>query len=311
MRIIFMGSPEFATPSLKALRSEHEVCVVVTQPDRPAGRGRRLQESAVKKLAQSYHLPIIQPEKINDESFIDELDALGADLAVIAAYGQILPARILGLPRYGCLNVHASLLPRWRGAAPVQAAILEGDAKTGVTIMKMDAGLDTGPIIQQRSIAIRDAETGGELEKRLAVLGSQLLIETLPAYVSSELRPSPQDDALATYAPMLKKKDGRMDFHQEADRLARQVRAFEPWPTSFFFWEELRIVVRAAHAHPHASGEVGEVQRIEGLPAISTASGSLVLERIQPAGKRDMDASDFLNGSPDFIGSQLVIEEGE
>lgn len=311
MRIIFMGSPEFATPSLEALRSEHEVCVVVTQPDRPAGRGRRLHESAVKKLAQSYHLLIIQPERIRDESFIGELDALDAELAVIAAYGQILPAKILELPRYGCLNVHASLLPRWRGAAPVQAAILEGDPKTGVTIMKMDAGLDTGPILQQRTIAIREAETGGELEQRLAVQGSQLLIETLPVYVSGELKPYPQDDALATYAPMLKKKNGRMDFRQDADRLARQVRAFEPWPTSFFFWEDLRIVVRAAHTHPLALDAIGEVRRIEGLPAISTASGSLMLERIQPAGKREMDASDFLNGSPDFIGSQLVIEEGE
>jgi methionyl-tRNA formyltransferase len=310
MRIIFMGSPDFAIPSLDALqKSDHDVCAVVTQPDRPAGRGRKLRQSAVKKLAKSYHLPIIQPDTLRDESLFAEFNELKADLIVVAAYGQILPQRLLELPRYGCINVHASLLPRWRGAAPVQAAILEGDDDTGITIMKMDAGLDTGPILQQRSTPIEESETGGELEKRLAVLGGELLFDTIPAYVSGDVKPIEQDDSLATYAPMLKKKDGQIYFRQTAGRLARQVRAFEPWPSSFFFWDNLRIVVRAAHPHPHDSGTIGEVGKIDGLPAISTGSGSLILERIQPAGKREMSSVDFLNGSPDFIGSLITTRE--
>jgi methionyl-tRNA formyltransferase len=306
MQIIFMGSPEFAIPSLMVLNKHYNICAVVTQPDRPAGRGRTLHESAVKKAAVSYHLPIKQPESLRSESTRQELEELRPSLIVVAAYGQILPQEILDLPTYGCLNVHASLLPRWRGAAPIQAAILEGDQLTGVTIMKMDAGLDTGPILKQYSTPILDSDTGGELEKRLADLGSEILIDTIPGYISGDTQPMPQEDSLATYAPMLKKKHGRIDPALQAERLARQVRAFEPWPSSFFFWKDLRIVVRSASPHPQSSGPIGYVSQIAGLPAINTSSGALILERIQPAGKRLMDASDFLNGSPDFIGSSIA-----
>lgn len=305
MRIIFMGSPDFATPSLDVLRETYEICVVVTQPDRPAGRGQSMHESAVKKLALAHHLHIIQPDSLRSSETIEKLGSLQADLIVVAAYGQILPARLLELPTHGSINVHASLLPRWRGAAPIQAAILAGDEETGVTIMKMDAGLDTGPILKQTSIPITKATTGGALTARLADLGAKLLFETIPDYVSGVITPKPQQDSSATYAPMLKKKDGQLDPAQNADQLARQVRAFEPWPTSYFFWGELRIVVRSARPHPSQVGSTGEVVELEGLPAITTASGSLVLERIQPAGKREMNAADFLNGSPDFIGATI------
>ncbi len=305
MRIIFMGSPEFATPSLDALRRQYEICAVVTQPDRPAGRGQSMRESAVKELALAHYLPIIQPHSLRDEAAFEELVRLNAGLIVVAAYGKILPPNILELPEHGSVNVHASLLPRWRGAAPIQAAILEGDKQTGVTIMKMDAGLDTGPIISQKSIPIHKSDTGGNLEHKLSQLGAELLIETLPGYLSGEITPAPQDDSSATYAPMLRKKDGQLDPAQDADRLARQVSAFEPWPTSFFFWEDLRIVVRSARPHPSEIGTVGDVVEIEALPAITTAFGSLVLERIQPAGKREMSAADFLNGSPHFVGANI------
>jgi methionyl-tRNA formyltransferase len=305
MNIVFMGSPDFAVPSLQALIKHYAVCAVVTQPDRRAGRGQSMRESAVKKLAVAHHLSIIQPQSLRDEEVYNELDVLHPDLIIVAAFGQILPQTILDLPRFGCINVHASLLPRWRGAAPVQAAILEGDSQTGVSIMEMDAGLDTGPILKQRSIAIHDDETGGDLENRLAELGSKVLLEVIPGLMSGDIKPMPQHEPQATYAPMIKKKDGHIDPTLTAERLARQVRAFEPWPTSFFFWDDLRIVVREARPHPHSTGSVGTIELLEGIPAINTADGSLLLDKIQPAGKREMSSKDFINGAPDFIGSTI------
>lgn len=306
MQIIFMGSPEFALPSLNALRREYDLCAVVTQPDRPSGRGRALQESAVKREASASKIPVIQPENLRETKVYSHLASLQPGLIVVAAYGQILPRKILELPVHGSINVHASLLPRWRGAAPVQAAILAGDAQTGVTIMKMDAGLDTGPILKQTATPIRPDETGGELESRLARIGGELLVETIPGYLSGDITPTPQEDAQSTYAPMLKKRDGEIDPELDAEQLARQVRAFEPWPSSFFYWGDLRIVVRAARATLIQGTKIGEIILVEGLPAISTASGALVLERVQPAGKREMNAGDFLNGAPDLIGSPLT-----
>ena len=300
-----MGSPGFATPSLSALVEEHEISAVVTQPDRPAGRGQSLRESAVKKLASTLYLPTLQPRNLREPDLLSELKNLEPELVVVAAYGRILPEPILALPKYGCINVHASLLPRWRGAAPVQAAILEGDEATGVTIMKMDPGLDTGPLLRQATVAIENDDTGGTLEKKLAEFGARLLVETIPGYISGDIQPAPQDDALATYAPMLRKKDGQIDTSLSAERLARQVRAFEPWPTSYFFWNGLRIVIRSAGAHPHSFGQPGDVSMLDSRPAIATSEGALALTRIQPAGKRTMDASDFINGAPDFIGTHI------
>jgi methionyl-tRNA formyltransferase len=236
---------------------------------------------------------------------------LHPDLIVVAAYGEILPTQILELPTYGSLNVHASLLPRWRGAAPVQAAILAGDELSGVTIMKMDAGMDTGPILSQQSTMIGDDETGGELQSRLADLGAELLIDTIPDYISGRLEPVPQDDDLATYAPMLKKQNGRIDLSFSAEKLSRQVLAFEPWPKSFFFWGDLRIVIKAAHPQTTSSGTIGDIVKLNSSPAIITTTGALVLDRIQPAGKREMPGRDFLNGHPDFIGSNLRAQSSD
>ena len=206
VRTVFMGSPEFALPSLQALTQTLPVVGVITQPDRPAGRGRVLTAPPVKLLAQSLGLPVIQPERMREPAAMEQLLAWAPDLIVVAAFGQILRPTVLDLPEYGCINVHASLLPRWRGAAPIQAAILVGDECTGVTIMRMDPGIDTGPILNQQSLPILPDDTTLSLSERLATLGAQLLMETLPAYLLGELQPQPQPDTGATYAPMLKKK---------------------------------------------------------------------------------------------------------
>ncbi len=304
MRIVFMGSPSFAVPSLEALASAFSVLAVVTQPDRRAGRGQELQEPAVKAAAANLGITVLQPHKLSDPGVFEALAELAPDLIAVAAYGQILRQKLLDLPVYGSVNVHASILPRWRGAAPVQAAILHGDRVTGITIMRMDAGLDTGPILAQRETEIGPKETGGQLEARLAKLGAALLVETLPAYFDGTLAPQPQDDSQATYAPMLKKADGKLDFSRPAEALARQVRAFEPWPRSFFHWQGERILVTEAAAES-GRAEPGTVVAVGGQPAIGTAAGLLRLIRVQPAGRRAMDADAFVRGSPDFIGNRV------
>ncbi|MGD8823105.1 MAG: methionyl-tRNA formyltransferase, partial [Anaerolineales bacterium] len=205
MRMIFMGSPDFALPSLQECIQQYDVRAVVTQPDRRAGRGRKLTPPAVKALALEHGLPVIQPRSLKDDEIFAQLEEMAADVIVVAAYGQILPPRVLDLPRHGCINVHASLLPRWRGAAPIQASILDGDRETGITIMKMDPGLDTGPILAQESVPITSETTAGSLSETLSVLGGTLLIRTLKEYIKGAIQPRPQDDELATYAPMLRK----------------------------------------------------------------------------------------------------------
>jgi len=246
MRIVFMGSPDFAVPALCAIHQYFNLVGVVSQPDRPGGRGRKLRAPPIKIRSQELGIPIIQPETLKNEAVFDQLESLKPDLIIVAAYGQILPPNILTIARNNAINVHASLLPRWRGAAPIQAAILIGDADTGITIIKMDAGMDTGPILSQRSTPIQVDETGGELSERLSSLGADLLIETIPEYVAGNIVPIDQDASLATYAPRLKKADGRLDFLQPAEQLVRQIRAYEPWPTSFCYFNDLRLTVREA-----------------------------------------------------------------
>jgi methionyl-tRNA formyltransferase len=299
VRIVFMGSPEFSLPSLSALAERFSVVGVVTQPDRPAGRGRVLSSPPVKNLAESLGLPVIQPRRLKEPEAMRQLHDWEPDLIVVAAFGQILKPELLDLPRFGCINVHASLLPRWRGAAPIQAAILHGDHQSGVTIMRMDPGLDTGPILSQRTTAINPQDTAESLGNRLAQIGAELLIETLPAYISGKAKPQPQDDNLATYAPMLKKEAGRLDFHQPAEILARKVRAFNPWPGAFTTWQGSYLKIHQAHAHPSgdASQEPGTTVIIAGSPAFETAEGLLVLDELQPAGKKPMPGGVFLNGA--------------
>jgi methionyl-tRNA formyltransferase len=213
-RVVFMGSPHFALPTLRALAEHYELVGVVTQPDRASGRGRDLKPPPVKLLAQELHIPVMQPEKLKQAEAMEQLRAWNPDLVVVAAFGQILRKDVLELPRFGCINVHASLLPRWRGAAPINAAILHGDEETGITIMKMDVGLDTGPILSQRSIRLTRDDTAGSVTESLSHLGADLLIETLSGYLSGKIQPVPQPEDGSTYAPMLRKEEGKLDFTQ-------------------------------------------------------------------------------------------------
>src|SRR5215216_4742082 len=232
-RVVFMGSPDFSLPTLRALTNAYKVVGVVTQPDRASGRGRELKPPPVKSLAQELNIPTIQPEKLRQPEAMEQLRLWNPDLIVVAAFGQILKKDVLYLPRFGCINVHASLLPRWRGAAPINAAILHGDEETGITIMQMDVGLDTGPMLSQRSIRLRRDDTAGSVFEKLSRLGADLLIDTLPDYLSGKLTPTPQPEEGVTYAPMLKKEEGRLDFTHQVNELERRVRAFNPWPGTF------------------------------------------------------------------------------
>jgi methionyl-tRNA formyltransferase len=291
-----MGSPDFAVPSLIPLAKVYPIVGVVTQPDREAGRGRTRVAPPVKTAAQDLGLPIIQPEKLRAPEAMEQLQAWVPDLVVVAAYGQILRPAVLDLPHLGCINVHGSLLPRWRGAAPIQAAILAGDQTTGITIMKMDTGVDTGPMLSQRSLPISEDDTAGSVFEKMSRLGAELLLETLPGYLNGTIKPQPQPEAGATYAPMLKKEDGLLDFSRSADELARRVRAFNPWPGAFFEWQGGILKVHAAHASDgRAMPGAHYIQ--QKMPAIATGDGVLVLDIIQPAGKKPMPGKAFLAGT--------------
>lgn len=306
-----MGTPGFAVPALERLVGTHQVVGVVTQPDRPAGRGRELQPPPVKQVALAYGLPLIQPPSLRTPEVLAQLAAWQPDVIVVAAFGQILRQNVLDLPPLGCLNIHASLLPRWRGAAPVAAAILAGDATTGVTIIKMDAGLDTGPILKQsQPVAIQPDETREGLEGRLAQLGADLLQETLGAYLEGSLQPYPQPEEGVTYAPQLRKEDGLLDWSRPAVELDRRVRAFNPWPGAFTFWrgQHLKVLQAAPRPDWFSDAPPGTVIVLEGNAAVVTGAGALLLKQVQLAGKRPMDITAFLCGQRDFVGSRLVTE---
>ena len=293
-RIVFMGSPEFALPSLERLVASYDVIGVVTQPDRPAGRGRELVSPPVKQLALEQGIPVIQPERLKEPAAMQQLQAWAPDVIVVAAFGQILRQPMLELPSHGCINVHASLLPRWRGAAPVQAAILNGDPVSGVSIMCMDAGVDTGPILSQRALPLLPDETGGSLTQRLGELGAGLLDETLPEYIRGHIIPQPQDETGATYAPMLKKGDGKLDFSQEASSLARRVHAFNPWPGAYTTWEGQILKIHRARAVNGDGGKPGSTLVYFNRPAVACRNGLLILDEVQPAGKKPMEGDVFL-----------------
>jgi methionyl-tRNA formyltransferase len=306
MRVLFMGSPDFAVPSLGALAEWHQVVAVFTQPDRKSGRGRQLRSPPIKSLAQELGIPVHQPHSLKDRAIVKLTQGINPDIIVVAAYGKILPEDILHIPKYGCINVHASLLPRWRGAAPIQAAIQAGDTKTGVTIMQMDTGLDTGPVFLQETTNISPSETGGELSQRLAQIGANALIRALPGIETMKLPTQAQDDSSATFAPMLKKSDGILDFQRPASALALQIRAYEPWPSSFFILDNTRIVVREAEAIDFHHYSPGMCIEYENFPAVSANPGLLILRMVQPAGKKVMPGEDFLHGAKDFIDGRIT-----
>jgi len=295
-----MGSPDFAIPTLEALAAHYPVVGVVTQPDRPAGRGGTLHLPAVKVAALRLGIPVMQPEKLRLPEAMTQLQAWAPDLIVVAAFGQILRPAVLDLPRFGCINVHGSLLPRGRGAAPIQASILAGDQETGITIMKMDPGVDTGPMLSQRALPIAPNDTGGTLFVKMAPLGAELLLETLPRYLSGELIPQPQSEEGATYAPMLKKEDGMLDFTKPAIELERRVRAFSPWPGTWFDWNGAPLKVLQARVTGEKSPEAGCRLTVEGRPAVGTSEGMLILEEVQPAGKKSMPGKAFLAGAREW-----------
>ena len=300
-----MGSPDFALSTLRGLAGAYEVVGVVTQPDRASGRGRELKAPPVKVLAQELGIPVMQPEKLKQPEAMEQLRAWAPDLIVVAAFGQILRKDVLELPRFGCINVHASLLPRWRGAAPINAAILAGDEETGVTIMQMDVGLDTGPMLAKQSIRLTRDDTAGSVFQSLSTLGADLLIETLPDYLSGKLTPIPQLEEGATYAPMLKKEDGKLDFTSAVNELERRVRAFNPWPGTFIDFDGAILKIHRAHVPPLLSGEgegvravsVGQRLIVQNQPAVSARGGVLVLDEVQPAGKKPMNGKSFLSGA--------------
>lgn len=303
-RAVFMGTPAFAVPILKVLCDTTSVIAVYTQPDRPSGRGRKIEMSPVKQQALASGLPVRQPKSLRPVNAIEALRQLAPDLIVVAAYGLILPQAVLDIPHHGCINVHASLLPKYRGASPIAFAILSGDAETGVTLMQMEAGLDTGPIIAQHSLPIGAEDTTEALEAKLAVLGAALLRDTLPAWLEGRITVKPQDDAAATATRLIRKEDGVIDWSLPALQIARQVKAYTPWPGAVTHWngEALRIV-RAAASPVRAAP--GRVVVLEHGVYVGTGDGSLRLDVVLPAGKRAMPAADFLRGRRDFEGALL------
>jgi methionyl-tRNA formyltransferase len=299
LRIAFAGTPQFALPALRVLlASSHHVIGVLTQPDRPAGRGRSFRASPVKLLAQEAGLPLAQPATLKTPEGRAELAAWAPDLLVVVAYGLILPAPLLALPRLGCVNIHGSLLPRWRGAAPIQRAILAGDAESGVTIMQLDAGLDTGPILIERRRPIQSHETAGDLHDALAELGAAALAEAVEGLAAGTLRAKPQPAAGATYAPKLEKSEARLDWNASVVALDRQVRAFNPWPMAetTFAGEPLRVLRARIAEHRAADAAPGTLLGIadDGL-RVACGDGVLAVRELQRAGKRPISARDFAN----------------
>jgi methionyl-tRNA formyltransferase len=307
-RIVFMGTPDFAVKSLEACLELGEVVAVVTQPDKPRGRGQDVSFSPVKQLAVAKGLPVLQPVKIRGTNFADELRALRSDVAVVTAYGKILPRDVLEVPPHGCVNVHASLLPRFRGAAPIQWAIASGDQVTGVCLMRMDEGMDTGPVIERAELPILPTDTSATLHDKLAALGGEVLRRALPRYLAGELKPVAQVGE-PVMAPMISKDDGQLDFARPAVELERRLRAFTPWPGAFTRLEGALLKVHAVQVKD-GRGVPGTVLSV-GPAGIEVAcgEGSLLLEQVQPEGKRVMAARDFLAGRSVAVGTVLPLPQ--
>jgi len=304
-RVVFFGTPEFAVPSLQALLDgPDEVVGVVCQPDRPAGRGQKVQAPPVKQLAERHGIAVAQPIKLKTDELPDQLAAWRPDLAVVAAYGRILPARILELPRLGCINVHASLLPRYRGAAPIQWAVLNGDAETGVTIMRMNERMDEGEILLQRATPIGADESYGALQTRLAGIGAAALLEALAQLAAGTLVATPQDHAAATLAPMIRKEQGRIDWRQPAALIARQVRGFNPWPSAHTTLAGRLLKIHAARAES-GGGEPGRVVALDDAVRVATGDGVLAIEQLQLEGRRALSAGEFARGGALAVGDRL------
>ena len=306
MRIVFMGTPDFAVPVLSRLmEAGHEIAAVYSQPDRPAGRGRKLVPTPTKRFAEEYGIEVHQPKSLRSEAECAGLASLSPEVVVVAAYGLFLPPEALEIPPLGCLNIHPSLLPRYRGPSPVVSAIINGDDETGVTVMKLDEGMDSGPILAQKQVPIDERDTGPELTRRLFDLGANLLAETLPGWASGSIQASPQDESQATFTTLVKKEDGEIDWTDNAERIARMVRAYEPWPGTFTYWDDKLLKILAAKSTA-GSASPGHVVGLNGSGiGIGTGDGLLAVDRLQMEGRRPSNAQDFVRGYPAFVGSAL------
>jgi methionyl-tRNA formyltransferase len=305
-----MGTPDFAMPTLVLLiANSYQVVAVYTQPDKLVGRRSQLVPPPVKKFAVDHGIPVVQPVTLDTSRALEELASFSPDLIVVVAYGRILPSKVLSLPKFGCLNLHPSLLPRHRGSSPIANALLCGDEVTGVTIMLMDAGLDSGPILAQREVAISPQDTTGSLTPKLAQVGAELLLESMPLWIDGKINPQPQDESQATFSRMLTKEDGEIDWKLPAVQLWRCIRAFDPWPGCYTWWKGARLKV--CEAVPlGGGGEVGKViimkEPAPATVAVVTGMGVLGLCRVQLEGRREMSAADFVRGQRDFLGSILA-----
>jgi len=306
-RTVFMGTPEFALPTLEGLLASGVNLVgVYTQPDRPKGRGKKLAASPVKQLALEHEIPIFQPQKLRDPLAVAELQELQPDLIIVVAYGQILPKAVLDIPRYHCINVHASLLPKYRGAAPINKAIIDGETETGVTTMLMDVGLDTGDMLVKMNLPIGPDETAGQLHDRLALLGRKVLEETLSQLCAGTLRAEKQDDALSCYAPMLKKEDGLIDWQRPAIAIHNQVRGLDPWPGAYTYLDEEVLKMAATTVEADLSGKPGTILSADKTGVrIACGAGALVVGELQLPGRKRLAAMNFLSGRPLFTGTRL------
>ena len=310
MRVLFMGTPEFAVTPLEHLcLNRYRVVAVYTQPDRPAGRGRSLSLSPVKATALARDIPVVQPASLKEAAVVAQLAGFRPDIIVVAAFGQILPPPVLDIPRYGCLNLHPSLLPRFRGAAPAAAAILAGDESTGVSIMLMDSGLDTGPVLARKPVEIAPQDTTGSLTDKLSQVAARLLPEVMVGWTKGEIKPRPQNEAEVTYCQALTKKDGEIDWRRPAEAIGRQVRACQPWPGGYTRWQGKRLEIVEAVPLPRGkhleAGQVVALKKEGAAFGVNTGAGILGVLRVQLEGKRAMSATEFLRGQRPFIGAVL------
>ncbi len=311
MQVVFMGTPDFSIPVLEGLISseKHEVTAVITQPDKARGRSGKLTFTPVKQCAVEHDIPVYTPVRVKEKEFIDELKNIPCDVIVVVAFGQILPKEILTMPKYGCVNVHASLLPRWRGAAPMQWAIISGDETTGITTMQMDEGLDTGDMLLKKSVKIEPDETDETLFNKLSPLGAKLLLETLDGIEDGSIKPQKQDDSKSTYAKLLTKELGRIDFTWEAVKIERYIRALNNWPNVYCSFKGKTLKVwKASVVMSDSEYKPGTVVNVSKKSfTVQTGSGQLEFLEVQPEGKKRMDAASFLNGNRLAVGEEAFM----
>jgi methionyl-tRNA formyltransferase len=308
MRLVYMGTPQFAVGPLRAVAAAgHEIAGVVTRTDKPAGRGRSLTAPPVKSTAAEMGLPVYQPKRVREPEFIDQLRSLGPEAIVVAAYGQILPREILTLPEYGCLNIHASLLPYYRGAAPINWAIIRNETRTGITIMQMDEGMDTGAILLQESVLIDPLDTAGTLTEKLSAVGAKLITTALQLITDNSLLPVPQDGSRATLAPLLKKEDGLIDWNLPAVDIHNRIRGLSPWPGAYTFLEGKIVKIIAAEAVNGTGGPGLLYEKNDHTLEVGTGAGLLRIVSIQPEGKKPMTTGDFLRGHRGLAGKKFEV----